>query len=256
VNYLIDFVEFLNSDTLDHNDASYESFKDILAVLSFHRIGKSSQRILEGEKKHKLTTLAKCMLHNKKVGSVVHVSLEAYVFLYLKGKMQLSQKLIAHLDIDKQNPANDDRRFLESVKECSELVNFVGRATKGGQLPSERKGAKDKLVWSWTDPIYESYKSLMGDLVEYNRTTGLAHVQGKDVFIFQDLTEEALAEYYEMKRRREGKDERMLSSQEMGESVIPVVDLRFQQYVPGSGTSGNQSLLSTATTESWVPHFN
>ena len=80
-----------------------------------------------------------------------------------------------------------------------DIVNFVGRATKGGQLPLEHKGAKDKLVWNWTDPIYESYERLMGELVEYNCTTCLGHLQCKHKFVFDNLTKDTLADYTEMK---------------------------------------------------------
>lgn len=237
----------MHSDTIDHNDKSYESFKEVLAVLSFHRIGKSSQKTLEGNKKHKLTTLGKCMLHNKNVGSVLHVSLEAYVFIYLKGKMQLSPEFNALFEGHGIDP-NEEKRILESVQEMSDVVTFVSRATKGGQLPLERKGAKDKLVWSWTDPIYETYKRLMGELVDYN-------LQHKHKFVFDDLTKDTLADYAKMNRRREDEHEPNISSQDRGECVSPVVDLRFQEYDPGSG-GGDQSHLSVGSPEPWVPDFN
>jgi hypothetical protein len=220
VKYITDFILFLDRDTIDHNDESYDSFKEVLAVLSFHRMGKSSQKTLEGNKKHKLTTLGKCILHNKKVGFAVHDSLEAYVFIYLKGKMQLSPDFQALLEDPGVDP-DEEKRLLESVQEISDVVNFVGKAKKGEALQKERHGANDKLVWSWTDPIYDTYKKLMGELQEYNLQSG-------DKFVFDELDEKTLADYAAMNRRPEDQHEPKISSQDRGESVSPFVDLRKQ----------------------------
>jgi hypothetical protein len=208
----------LDRDTIDHNDESYDSFKEVLAVLSFHRMGKSSQKTLDGNKKHKLTTLGKCILHNKKVGSAVHDSLEAYVFIYLKGKMQLSPDFQALFENPGVDP-DEEKRLMESVQEISDVVNFVGKAKKGETLQKERHGANDKLVWSWTDPIYETYKKLMGELQEYN-------LQSEDKFVFNELDEKALADYATMNRRPENQHEPKILDR--GECVSPFVDLRFQ----------------------------
>ena len=195
------------------------------------------------------------MLHNKHVGSVVHFSLVAYVFMYLKGKMQLTSKVKALLQDQELDP-NAENRILESVQVLSDIVHFVGKATKGGQLPLERKGAKDKLVWNWTDPIYGTYKRLMGEIVQYNHNISRAPLQRKDKFVFYDLTEKTLADYAERKQHRESSEQRNMSLEELGESVIPVVDLRFQEYDSGSGGGHNQSHLSTASPGTWVPKFN
>jgi hypothetical protein len=230
----------LDSDTIDHNDKAYESFKEVLAVLSFHRMGKSSQKTLEGNKKHKLSTLGKCILHNKNVGSVVHDSLEAYVFIYLKGKMQLSPDVYDFFEDPGFDP-DEEIKLLESVQEISEIVHFVGKPTKGGKLPTGRHVANDKLVWSWTDPIYHSYKKLMRELQEYN-------LQSEDKFFFEELDEKTLADYATMNRHRDDQQEPKVSSQDRGECVSSFVDFRFPDSNPGTG-GGNQP------PKKWYPNF-
>jgi hypothetical protein len=234
----------LNRNTIDHNDQAYESFLEILAVLSFHRRANSSQKIFHEKKKHKLTTLGKCILHNERIQSVVHVSLEAYVFIYLKGKMQLSPKFYSFF----QGPnveRNADRLLLESVKEMSDVVHFLGKAKKGENLPEERNGAEDKLVWTWTDPIYDTYKRLMGELMEYNR-------ESEDKFFFPDLTNEALANYEATNRVRDDHHTRKSPVKNSGECVRRNTDLRIVELYPAT----NDNIESDDKyNETWLVNF-
>jgi hypothetical protein len=184
------------------------------------------------------------MLHNIRIRAVVHVSLEAYVFIYLKGKMQLTPKFYSFFERPNVEP-NEERRLLESVKEMSDVVHFLGKAKKGENLSKERNGAKDKLVWTWTQPIYETYKRLMRELKGYNR-------QSHDKFIFPDLTNEALANYERMNRVRKDHHVKTNIVKDRGECVRRNTDLRIVELYPGTNDDNDSDNEST---ESWEPNF-
>jgi hypothetical protein len=247
-------MNFFKHDTLDETDPAYESFKEVLAVMSFYRIGKSSVKFLEGVKKHKLTIAAKCQLHNKQVDSIVHFSMVAYVFMYLKGKMQVTSKFAEYLQ-ERQYSTNDQSRFFELFPLLSDIVHFVGKANKGDQLPLERKTVKDKLVWHWTDPIYGTYKRLMQYIVQYNINTTRPAGYRQHTFFFDDLTEKTINDYAEQKMFCDAKDKRNTPLEDIRESRSHNVDLRFQEYVPGSGGDDNQSHLNIGFSRTWHPNL-
>jgi hypothetical protein len=181
------------------------------------------------------------MLHNQPVDDFSHFSLVAYVFIYLKGKMQLTPKFKAYLDAKETDQDAHTRIFGCDMIMFSDIVHFVNRPTKGQQLPLERKGAKNKLVWNWTDPIYSTYKTLMNEIVEYNKTICRSPVHRKDKYFFDDLTEVTLAKYSQTQLFHEAEDPRNTSLEMVADSVIPVRDLRLPESNPESGGVGNQS---------------
>jgi hypothetical protein len=223
VHYITDFIKFLNRNSIDHNDEAYDHFASILAVLSFHR----------------KTTMGKCMLHNVPISSVVHVSLEAYVFIYLKGKMQLSPEVNTLFEASNVD-TNKYKQLLESVKKMSDVVHFVGKAKKGENLSKERNGAKDKLVWTWTQPIYDTYKRLMGELKDYNR-------QFKKNFIFDDLTNEELANYERKNRLRKEHHGKTTPVKDRGECVRTATNLLTPELHPATNADNESDDESSDT---------